>query len=57
MMFKPHDMNSQCGGVTEMSGKFYINQGYGITSGAAGTKVYERGGAVIVEQTVTMAYG
>ena len=43
--------------MSEINGKFYTNKGYGITSGAAGTKIYQRSGAVIVEQTITMAYG
>jgi hypothetical protein len=47
----------QCGGVTEIKGKFYINKGYGVTSGASGTKIYQKSGTVIVEQTITVAFG
>lgn len=43
--------------MTEINGKFYINIGYGVTSGPAGSKIYQKSGAVIVEQTITVAFG
>ena len=49
--------STTCGGVSEIDGKFYTNNGYGVTTGAEGTKLYTKNGAVIVEKEVTMAYG
>ena len=55
LLNKFNEPSLQCGGVTQIGSKNYLNKYYGLSS-KSGATVYQKGGAKIAQTVVYVSY-